>query len=690
MTYFAVDSEQQLIEAVNYAISNIGGSGLIANVETGVISAPGDPTIGSGPVTPDISTAIIYLYQYLNVRYANNATGTLDFSSSPTNRSYFGLRNSTASAGSNNPADYIWSLVSGGGFGTTKFLFYSAIGGRQVVIQVATTAPSANFQQVQDGVAIDLDAITVVGATGPQGPSGPAGPSGPTGPAGDRYATTSTTSLTIATGPQTLTVETGLSYTPSQSVLIAHDASNEMTGTVTSYAAGNGVMVANVTSTVGSGTYSSWDVNITGAVGVPGATGPTGPGGATGPTGATGPSQRGPVALAFIISNATPIGASTSTLNSWFSAPRTNTTPPIGFGETPINGDTAQFYYPVTNVGTVLNYNGSVWQNVTGNVIDGNLIVSGTIAANQIAANAVTAGKIQASAVTTDKLDANAVTAAKIAAGTITATQIAADAITSDKIIANAVTTAKIAAGAVTADRIQANSITATQISSAYVYAGNIVSVGATLGNDSSPGYWLRYSDGAARFGGSVSIGNNLTVAGLITASGLNANTVQTTTVVPAAISSTLGNTSTATTTIINGNSPNTYFDLTPPISIVPVETGQPILVWGGASITMTYTNPGTIHNISLFYRLRRQTPGTGTNVTLTTVEVKFLNLPSGNAIIFDFFSLPGFADTIPFSPTPGINSLYLLQVLYSSASSLGTVNLSAGYRSTVGVTNKR
>ena len=503
MAYFAVDSDVQLVEAVNYAMANLGGSGLIANIETGVISAPGDPT----PVG--------YLYQYINVRYANNSTGTSGFSSSPTNRLYYGLRNTTASAGSNNPADYIWQLVSGGGFGTTKFLFYSAIGGRQIVFTVATSSPGVNYQQVSDGVAIDLDDITVVGATGPQGASGPSGPSGPTGPAGDRYATTSTTSLTIGTGTKTLTVETGLSYTPSQSVLIAHDASNEMTGTVTSYATGNGQMVANVVSTLGSGTYTSWDVNLTGAVGVPGATGPTGPGGATGPAGATGPSQRGPIALAFVISNATPIGANTATLNSWFSAPRTNVVAPIGTGETPINGDTAQFYYSPTNVGIVLNYNGSAWQNVTGNVIDGSLIVNGTIAANQIAANAITTGKIQASAVTTDKLDANSVT------------------------------TAKIAAGAVTADRIQANSITATQISTSYLYTGNIVSTGATLGDTSSPGYWLRYSDGAARFGGDVSIGSNLTVSGLITASGLNANTVSTTTVLPLSTSTGIGSSAT-------------------------------------------------------------------------------------------------------------------------------------------------
>lgn len=570
MTYFAVDSDQQLMEAVNYAIANLGGSGLIADIQTGVISAPGDPT----PVG--------YLYQYINVRYANSADGTSAFSSSPTNRQYFGLRNSTTATGSNNPSDYIWTEVTGG-FGTTKFLFYTAVGGRQIFFTVATSSPGSNYAQVQDGIAIDLDDVTVAGQpgpTGPEGPSGPSGPSGPegpsgpsgpsgpvgpSGPAGDKYATTSTTTLTINTGTQTMTVDTGLSYTTNQSVLIAHDASNDMTATVTTYDTGTGNLVANVTATNGSGTYSTWEVNLTGAVGVPGATGPQGdtgptgaPGqdGATGPQGATGPSQRGPVALGFVITNATPVGASVSTLNSWFEAPRTNVVAPIGLGLTPIPDDTAQFYYPVTNVGTVLQYNGTAWQNVTGNVIDGNLVVTGTIAANQIAANAITAGKIQASAITTDKLDANSVTAVKIQANAVTADKILASAVTTDKIQANAVVAGKIAVDAVTAntiaanavvagkiavDAVTANTITANAITTTKIAAGaittdklaanliisnDIQSLGAVLGDFSSSGYWLQGNTGNARFGGTVSIGNDLTVGNLITASALNANVV--------------------------------------------------------------------------------------------------------------------------------------------------------------------
>ena len=58
-----------------------------------------------------------------------------------------------------------------------------------------------------------------------------------------------------------------------------------MTGTVTSYNSSTGALVVNVTAVVGSGTYSSWNVNLSGAAGPAGATGSAGVAGATGPTG---------------------------------------------------------------------------------------------------------------------------------------------------------------------------------------------------------------------------------------------------------------------------------------------------------------------------------------------------------------------------------------------------------------------
>ena len=58
-----------------------------------------------------------------------------------------------------NPVDYQWTQVVGG-FGTTKFLYYSTFGGRQIQFTAATSAPNVYYAQVQDGVAINLDYVT--------------------------------------------------------------------------------------------------------------------------------------------------------------------------------------------------------------------------------------------------------------------------------------------------------------------------------------------------------------------------------------------------------------------------------------------------------------------------------------------------------------------------------------------------
>jgi len=81
---------------------------------------------------------------------------------------------------------------------------------------------------------------------------------------GDRYLTSSTTSLTIANGTQSLTVGTGLAYTPTQDIAIVYNASNHMHATVTSYNSTTGAMVVDVQGKTGSGTYAVWTVNVGG------------------------------------------------------------------------------------------------------------------------------------------------------------------------------------------------------------------------------------------------------------------------------------------------------------------------------------------------------------------------------------------------------------------------------------------
>lgn len=83
---------------------------------------------------------------------------------------------------------------------------------------------------------------------------------------GDRYLTTSTTSNTISNGAKTFTVQTGLSYSSQQDVVISFDAANHMHARVTSYNSGTGVLVVDVQNHTGSGTYASWTINVGGMV----------------------------------------------------------------------------------------------------------------------------------------------------------------------------------------------------------------------------------------------------------------------------------------------------------------------------------------------------------------------------------------------------------------------------------------
>jgi hypothetical protein len=78
----------------------------------------------------------------------------------------------------------------------------------------------------------------------------------------DRYKTSSVTSNTINNGSKTFTVDANLAYIPLQEVLIVYDPSNHMHATVTSYS--GTTLVVNVKNHTGSGTYTSWVINLDG------------------------------------------------------------------------------------------------------------------------------------------------------------------------------------------------------------------------------------------------------------------------------------------------------------------------------------------------------------------------------------------------------------------------------------------
>lgn len=149
---FAINNNPEMSEvseAVNYLLANFGAN-LAADPNTGEITGP-------------TGIVIAYLYQYIAVKYADSPDGTLNFSNSPTGRLYYGLRNSNELTESTSPADYIWYKVAGGGFGSTKFLFYRTSGGRQIDFVVATISPG-DFYLQDTGTPIDLDVVTTVTA----------------------------------------------------------------------------------------------------------------------------------------------------------------------------------------------------------------------------------------------------------------------------------------------------------------------------------------------------------------------------------------------------------------------------------------------------------------------------------------------------------------------------------------------
>lgn len=148
-------SQSEISDAINYLLANFGPN-LAADPNNGQISGP------SGVI-------IAYLYKYIAVKYADSFDGSLNFSNSPTGRTYYGLRNTNDSVESTNPADYIWYQAAGG-FGTTKFLFYQTIGGRQVNFFVGTAAPDSTYLQ-ESGSSIDLDVVTTTTAYNTAAPS---------------------------------------------------------------------------------------------------------------------------------------------------------------------------------------------------------------------------------------------------------------------------------------------------------------------------------------------------------------------------------------------------------------------------------------------------------------------------------------------------------------------------------------
>jgi hypothetical protein len=80
----------------------------------------------------------------------------------------------------------------------------------------------------------------------------------------DRYKTSSVTSNSVSNGSKSFAVDINLSYIPLQEILVVHNPANHMHGEVTSYDATTGALVVNIKTHTGSGTYTSWVLNLDG------------------------------------------------------------------------------------------------------------------------------------------------------------------------------------------------------------------------------------------------------------------------------------------------------------------------------------------------------------------------------------------------------------------------------------------
>jgi hypothetical protein len=87
-------------------------------------------------------TVFQYTERYLSVAYADNATGTSNFSLSPTNRLYYGLVNSPAPTGTYTPSQYTWYLADPT-FSTNRFLCYANRTGRKFSFATGFAANAA-------------------------------------------------------------------------------------------------------------------------------------------------------------------------------------------------------------------------------------------------------------------------------------------------------------------------------------------------------------------------------------------------------------------------------------------------------------------------------------------------------------------------------------------------------------------
>lgn len=303
--------------------------------------------------------------------------------------------------------------------------------------------------------------------------------------------------------------------------------------------------------------------------------------------------SRGFVPLAYILTPSTPAVASNATLSSWFAASRDAITPPIGTGYTPINGDTAQFFWSAGNVSAFKTYDGTGWANVTGQVIDGNVLVSGTVTANKLAANDIYALTIQSTNANVGNVSSNGFW---LQANTGNARFAGNTSIGNNLTVGNTAT-------------IGSNLIVGTNLT-----VGNSATIGSNL-----------------IVGNNANIGANLFVSGLITTGNLNNNTVNTTTITSNAVSFFTGFQDNADLLTFYPNT--SLYSLTNTISVTTTVTNTKVLVSGQVLSVIVANTASVLDDFTSNIGIRMLDGSTGLVYILTNEEKLFTPGVVGNVI---------------------------------------------------------
>lgn len=742
MTTFAVTDQGQVIDALNYVLSNLGSStaagggtdanAVTINTQTGVI--------GQGGIV------LSYLYQYITVRYATSASGA-GLTTNPIGATFFGVynNNSTTPPDINNPSNYQFTQTAAP-LSSTNQLYFSTLGGRQIQFFVGTSAavpqPSTSWSLV-GATAIDLDFVTatdtfpIVIATAfltsntvPGTPTGgtynfgnlqfvpPAGwsnsvPANTTSyfSSQNQFQSDGITSIAAPGLPWTTPVLTGrigtdgANGTPGANGVNGANGANGVstyfynvflssanapatpTGGFYNFATSTGTPPAGWNNTaVSVGGNPIWAVSATVSSTNPTANVSIGSSWSstfqyTGAGGA--PGQRGFVPMAYVLTPSTPVGASTAALSQWFQAATNGTPPgsntaPVGTGFVPVTGDTAAFTFSGNTAIMVVNtYNASTntWTPANGQVINGNVFVTGSVNAAKLNANDVYS-------ITTRSTNANL--------GNNSSFGYWFDSTTGNARIAGNVSignTATIGANLI----VGANASIGTNLTVGNnLTIGNNANIGnnLTIGSNLTLGANISIGNNAlignnAAIGNNVVIGNNafiggnLTVAGLITGNGisasLNANTVQTTTVVEGAVSGgSIGFSSSTGVTVKSAPVSGTLYPTDVVTTITTTQANQSVYINGFIQNVFFGTTGAQTGVAVASVRLSRFTSANvQTNIaelqTVMTYEPNQSNL--GKIVQTPFI---GFIDTLP---TVGTYT-YRLLVGYSTTSGLGTLNL--------------